>query len=623
MDDELDISNLGKIFLEKINPQLKVKTCNSGIEALELFESENFDAIVSDYQMPVMSGLEFLEKVRKKDKDIPFIIFTGRGAESVAMKALNLGANRYFQKIVNNLNSQYELLAQAINQEIHFRDSKIKTRRLERVLKAIRNVNQFIVRESNLENLLQGICDRLIETKGCITCCIFYARGKKSIFRMSSIEKIQKPPPSFFNDDLVRSNCYKSLLRGIKNANNKDFTFTEHECKCLFGTKNYMIFAKELISNGNSYGIIAISLDTSINLDEEEKSLFLELTSDISYALYNLEIEEKRRMMQTALVDKAEVLRYAPVGVGSFDKNFKILVVNKKFEEITGFSLKDLSEKKFYDLFSNINDFDKIREELVVKPFKPIKIDSQWIAKNGSIISVSLLISKTSNNNAYTFTIFDISEVVLAREHERFLKTLFSHESKNIAHTIKGYFDLIDKTKLSTVEQEYLINIIKKAEENTRLFNKVFTLMGENRKDSIINISSVINEALQKNNRTLKNQGIKVECNLLDINVKSSILLVELFDNLIQNSVKHSKCKKIRITTKSNDNTILVFYEDNGIGIKKESQQYLFQKGFNGKRKGFGYGTYLMRKIVEDYDGTIEYMNSDLGGAGFKINLKC
>lgn len=61
--------------------------------------------------MPEIDGLEFLEIIREeKGMDIPFIMFTGKGREDVAMDALNLGADRYIQK-GGNPKSQYGLLA--------------------------------------------------------------------------------------------------------------------------------------------------------------------------------------------------------------------------------------------------------------------------------------------------------------------------------------------------------------------------------------------------------------------------------------------------------------------------------------------------------------------------------
>lgn len=57
-----------------------------------------YDAVVSDYEMPGMNGIEFLKTLRADGSDIPFIVFTGRGREEVVIEALNEGADYYLQK---------------------------------------------------------------------------------------------------------------------------------------------------------------------------------------------------------------------------------------------------------------------------------------------------------------------------------------------------------------------------------------------------------------------------------------------------------------------------------------------------------------------------------------------
>ncbi|MFW6196616.1 MAG: response regulator, partial [Thermoplasmatota archaeon] len=117
VDDERAILDQAKIFLERGEKKLDVITALTPKKALELLKKENFDVIVSDYQMPDMDGLEFLKEVReKRESDIPFIIFTGKGREEVAMEALNLGADRYLQK-GGDPKAQFGVLAQAIAQE--------------------------------------------------------------------------------------------------------------------------------------------------------------------------------------------------------------------------------------------------------------------------------------------------------------------------------------------------------------------------------------------------------------------------------------------------------------------------------------------------------------------------
>ncbi|KXA92234.1 hypothetical protein AKJ64_03685 [candidate division MSBL1 archaeon SCGC-AAA259E17] len=87
-----------------------------------MLEENDYDAVVSGYQMSGMDGLEFLETVREdRESDIPFIVFTGKGREEVAMEALNLGADRYLQK-GEDPKSQYGVLADAIVDEVEHRE---------------------------------------------------------------------------------------------------------------------------------------------------------------------------------------------------------------------------------------------------------------------------------------------------------------------------------------------------------------------------------------------------------------------------------------------------------------------------------------------------------------------
>ncbi|MDT8303955.1 MAG: response regulator [Sedimentisphaerales bacterium] len=78
VDDEIHIVHVVAIKLR--NNGYEVIPADNGAEAFELACEEKPDIIVTDYQMPVMSGLELLEKLRQRDdtKDIPVIMLTAR-----------------------------------------------------------------------------------------------------------------------------------------------------------------------------------------------------------------------------------------------------------------------------------------------------------------------------------------------------------------------------------------------------------------------------------------------------------------------------------------------------------------------------------------------------------------
>lgn len=78
VDDEIHIVHVVSIKLR--NNGYDVVTANNGAEAYELACSENPDIIVTDYQMPVMTGLELVGKLRETEatKNIPVIMLTAR-----------------------------------------------------------------------------------------------------------------------------------------------------------------------------------------------------------------------------------------------------------------------------------------------------------------------------------------------------------------------------------------------------------------------------------------------------------------------------------------------------------------------------------------------------------------
>ncbi|HSQ92937.1 MAG TPA: PAS domain S-box protein [Methanoregula sp.] len=97
VDDEPGLLEIGRLFLEQ-DGNFTVDTIESAPAALALLRSTPFDAIIADYHMPVMDGIEFLKAVRASGNNIPFILFTGRGREEVVIQALNEGADFYLQK---------------------------------------------------------------------------------------------------------------------------------------------------------------------------------------------------------------------------------------------------------------------------------------------------------------------------------------------------------------------------------------------------------------------------------------------------------------------------------------------------------------------------------------------
>ena len=97
VDDEIFLLDATKKYLER-GGKFSVDTATSAREGLAMIKAGHYNAVVSDYQMIGMDGVQFLKELRAAGNTVPFIIFTGKGREEVVIEAYRAGADAYLQK---------------------------------------------------------------------------------------------------------------------------------------------------------------------------------------------------------------------------------------------------------------------------------------------------------------------------------------------------------------------------------------------------------------------------------------------------------------------------------------------------------------------------------------------
>ena len=98
VDGDPDDGHRAGATLERHDDRFDVEVVATATEGLDRLDDDGFDCVVSEYRIPDMDGVGFLEAVREDHPDLPFVLFTGDGSEEVASEAIAAGVTDYIPR---------------------------------------------------------------------------------------------------------------------------------------------------------------------------------------------------------------------------------------------------------------------------------------------------------------------------------------------------------------------------------------------------------------------------------------------------------------------------------------------------------------------------------------------
>ena len=166
IDDDFNLCKVLAYQLEKNG--FDVKTALNGKDGLSLYDKEPFDIVITDIQMPGISGIDILGQIRRKNEQVIIIIITAHGSVENAIEACRLGANDYLSKPfgqeqllfiiekavkLQKLQNENVLLKQEVAGKYKFDNMVTHSSKMQEVLKltmrvASKNVTVLITGES-------------------------------------------------------------------------------------------------------------------------------------------------------------------------------------------------------------------------------------------------------------------------------------------------------------------------------------------------------------------------------------------------------------------------------------------------------------------------------------------
>lgn len=301
VDDDASILSVSKTILETEN-KFEIDNATSVDEAFKKLETQNYDAIVSDYEMPQKSGLDFLKELREKNNRIPFILFIGEGREDVAVKALNLDADSYINKNGSS-ETVYHELAHAINKTVEQKKSA-------QLLATTDSKYRLLVEKS-----LQGIMIakytplRIIFANASMGKMLGYSPEELTSISSSEIGEL-----IYHEDRAIFFNRFRNRLEGNQANNSYEFRGVRKDGSLVW----LEAFATPIEYNGQP-AVQAMFLD----IDEHKKTEEILTKSEQRYR---------------------ELANFLPEIVFEADITGKITFFNQRAFEITGFSPEEIKK---------------------------------------------------------------------------------------------------------------------------------------------------------------------------------------------------------------------------------------------------------------------------------------
>lgn len=271
----------------------------------------------------------------------------------------------------------------------------------------------------------------------------------------------------------------------------------------------------------------------------------------------------------------------------------------------------DSKQARIDSLMNSLDDQREI-QELDSKSLNELKatLDTLFESRNKRIELINRL---TEKNNS----------LMAANEDLKFTRTAFAHDLRSLMSSILGTISLLDLG-----EPEVAAELMPNLEDRCRVFMNLLNTINSNEISkemfSIEDIISILNLEIEGSQKKIKTKvtGHDIQLNADRASIYDSI------QNLINNSIKYSEVEQnklvISIDVSQDENNTIINVSDNGVGIPEGKQENIFElydrAGINDAR-GKGIGLYMVRKMIHNHNGTIEYDNTYEGGARFTIKL--
>ncbi|MFC6865223.1 PAS domain S-box protein [Halomicroarcula sp. GCM10025817] len=567
VDDDPEFAELTATFLQREDDRFVVETASSAAEGLDRIETSRPDCVVSDYNMPGKNGLAFLEAVRSEYADLPFILYTGRGSETVASEAISAGVTEYLQK--SGGTEQYAMLANKISNAVERTEAEVARKR----------------HLAAVESAQEGIS--ILDEDGRFV----YVNGAYAdIYGYEPAEMLGEHWELVY-PDAATDVAYDEILPAV---------------------------ASEGYWHGETTGLRADG-----STFPEEHVVSRTETGDMVCTVRDIS-DTRDREADLALKERA--MDEAPVGITLTDPSQDdnpLVYVNDRFEEITGYDRAEILGRNCRLLQGEGTDPEPVAKlRAAIDDERPVTVELRNYRADGTEFWNRVTVAPIADGTGEVTNFVGFQEVVTERtERELALERknkrldaftgMVSHDLRNPLHVAEGSLELAREE----CDNEHVDRASEAVDRSLALVDDLLTLAREGRDlDDVeaVSLADVLEACWTTVDTEAATLAIRGDVRLRADRSR----LVQLLENLVRNAVEHGG-RDVTVTAGRLDGGFYV--ADDGPGIPLEERQAVFEPGHSTNEDGTGIGLAIVERIADAHGWDISVTTGPEGGARFEF----
>ncbi|MFC7202773.1 PAS domain S-box protein [Haloferax namakaokahaiae] len=576
LDDDPAFAELTATFLEREDAVLDVEAVSTATEGLERLQDEVFHCIVSDYEMPDTDGIEFLKGVRQSFPSIPFILFTGKGSEEVASKAITAGVTDYLQK--DSGTSQYEILAN----------------RIVNVVEQYRATQRAAETERQLQLLAENTNDILWMFTGDWSELLFINSPYQEVWGRE-ISELYANSESFMEG--IHPNDRDKVREAMARLASGEPTDTEYRVNAEeeFSRRVWVQGQPVFDEDGEVRRIVGFARDiTEMRADKRRLERYETMVEASGDPIYTLDKFGRFTSVNTAFV---ELMGYDEESIlGSHVS--KVMGVNnvEEGERLVKHLLSSDAEHGKFELALETASGDEVlcENHMSLLPF-----EEEFRGTAGVLRDITDRVSRVENLRNERDLLDEFASVV-------------SHDLQSPLAVATGHLELA----MESYECDHLHAVERAHDRISILIDDLLTLArngNEIGSRERIELADVVERTW--NNVAREDADIDVSTERI---VEADFTrLQQLFENLFRNAIQHGG-DEVTITVSDTDHGFCV--ADDGTGIPEGDRENLFDAGYTTSTEGTGLGLSIVREIASAHGWSIDVSASVNGGARFEFS---